>query len=321
MSTLDIELPIRLDFIEDESFNSFAIRVLTENGLSLEWLKRLIGIAYNETVGAEHAGRLSALLEAPVSALESALPRKFHKQWRAVSYCGFQLLAYNHLRMRKPQICPACLHHKGYCRRIWDLSLSTICLEHRTKLIDRCGACARPLRWERKSIDVCDCGEFLCGEVGMDTPTFDRLAVLQELIESRFSEIVTDSQNSKIRLPGFLHHLSMDGLLFMVHIFGVLPAAMAVIPQAVRHRILTSEQWRAIGVRAVERLEQFASSDFDSRKLEHLLPEALLKRQVVTYVDRSDSSAANAVLQEVFGYQLHGHMSGKNPELSQLHLL
>jgi hypothetical protein len=59
----------------------------------------------------------------------------------------------------KPKICPDCLAEQNYCRKIWDLTIMTVCPLHRCSLISSCPQCQQPLRWHRNEVARCHhCG-------------------------------------------------------------------------------------------------------------------------------------------------------------------
>ena len=62
------------------------------------------------------------------------------------------------IRPHCPKVCVKCLNESGYCRRVWDCSLVTVCPIHESLLVDTCPKCKRRLRAIRNRMSVCACG-------------------------------------------------------------------------------------------------------------------------------------------------------------------
>ena len=62
------------------------------------------------------------------------------------------------LTKRKAKLCQICLQSKAYCRKIWDLSVVSVCPFHSCLLIDKCPKCFQNITWLRPSITRCNCG-------------------------------------------------------------------------------------------------------------------------------------------------------------------
>ena len=62
------------------------------------------------------------------------------------------------IRPHCPKVCVRCLAESGYCRRIWDCSLVTVCPIHDCLLLDTCPDCKRRLKAIRNRLSVCACG-------------------------------------------------------------------------------------------------------------------------------------------------------------------
>jgi hypothetical protein len=56
--------------------------------------------------------------------------------------------------------CPKCLKSAPYHRAVWDLSVSTACIEHRVRLRDAC-SCGERLTWQFGTPSFCRCGNDL----------------------------------------------------------------------------------------------------------------------------------------------------------------
>ena len=63
------------------------------------------------------------------------------------------------VRISRPKICPECLRHSSYIRKIWDLAAFTVCPEHGIQLMDECPSCGKAISWSRGKVSVCTCGQ------------------------------------------------------------------------------------------------------------------------------------------------------------------
>jgi len=116
------------------------------------------------------------------------------------------------IRPHCPKVCVQCLAEFGYCRRIWDCSLVTVCPLHHCLLLDACPKCERRLKAIRNRLSVCVCGcdwsglqpdlrpeqeitvsrriYQLCGLLPLDHPSSDRNR-LQSLALQDFVIVLT----------------------------------------------------------------------------------------------------------------------------------
>lgn len=62
------------------------------------------------------------------------------------------------INVHHPRVCPLCLVDGSYLRRIWDLSLITVCTLHQVHLVSSCPACGLALDWNRNRVAFCRCG-------------------------------------------------------------------------------------------------------------------------------------------------------------------
>lgn len=117
------------------------------------------------------------------------------------------------IRPHCPKVCVKCLNESGYCRRIWDCSLVTVCPIHECLLVDTCPKCKRRLKAIRNRLSVCVCGcdwsqlqtdlrrvheiavsrriYQLCGLQPLDHHSKERLNPLQNLALQAFVIVLT----------------------------------------------------------------------------------------------------------------------------------
>jgi hypothetical protein len=117
------------------------------------------------------------------------------------------------IRPHCPKVCVRCLPESGYCRRIWDCSLVTVCPIHECLLLDTCPKCKRRLKAIRNRLSICACGcdwselqpdlrreheiavsqriYQLCGLLPLDHPSKERRNGLQSLALQDFVIVLT----------------------------------------------------------------------------------------------------------------------------------
>jgi hypothetical protein len=124
----------------------------------------------------------------------------------------------NMLRLRSPQICSICIRVHGYTKAAWDLSLSTICLEHRCHLIDECPVCCQQLRWGRPSTEFGNCNHYL-GSANAELVSNSALIEIQSTLESLFArqQLSRDAWCASI-----CRDVSLDAWLGLVQAFGLI---------------------------------------------------------------------------------------------------
>jgi len=185
MFSPDAGFPLKLDPSEDESGLGYCLRVASSNGANLFTLKRFLGIRESKQITREHAYALSGLLEGRQDWLQSRLIESYGIHHGPRSYCGHSVYVHNHLRFRRPQVCPLCVHNPGYCSAIWDFSLSTLCSKHHCALVDTCAKCGKALDWNRPSVDVNACSHYV--EAAKHPKPIDAcLWELQALVDAKF---------------------------------------------------------------------------------------------------------------------------------------
>lgn len=162
----------------DESFISFLLRLSEANWAeSPRWLLKAAGInraglcdsyglIFSESL---NLTRLASLADVHVAYLqEMMLPRARFTACKTVRGNTQQRIRgrmfYGHIlsnymvRPQSAKICPDCLRDTGYCRKIWDVTLVTACLEHQCLLFDECPDCGRKIMPLRKKLCICMCG-------------------------------------------------------------------------------------------------------------------------------------------------------------------
>jgi hypothetical protein len=156
---------------EDEGFISYLLRLTEANGYDTpSWILSLSGIDYMELQWkftfvfscSEGFKQLAKLTGYALSDLIELLylPAPSPKNTTGEADYGFYEAFLNRsiIRPHCPKVCVRCLAESGYCRRVWDCSLVTVCPMHKCLLLDTCPKCKRRLRPIRNRLSVCACG-------------------------------------------------------------------------------------------------------------------------------------------------------------------
>jgi hypothetical protein len=238
----------------------YLLRSAQANGVSLHWLRRTIGLSDVKAINQSHATALAWLIQGSATWLHNCLPLSYKSSGNSYFRCWHStFFSRNHLRHQHPQICPACIHFDGYCHRIWDISLVTVCRKHRRRLIDRCHHCHSSIRWDRPAIDVCHCGYPFISDHNTESISRELLD-LSELLEIVISDNEEDLAREHMTLPPYFNHMSISGILLIVEALGRLEFEHKIIKVSRRNKALKTEEWHDIVTRAIGRLHVLSES-------------------------------------------------------------
>jgi len=156
---------------KDEGFISYLLRLTEANGYDTpSWILSLSGIDYMELQWkftfvfscSEGFNQLAKLTGYALSDLIELLylPAPSPKHTTCdVNYTFYgAFLNCSIIRPHCPKVCVKCLAESGYCRRVWDCSLVTVCPIHECLLLETCPKCKRRLKAIRNRLSVCVCG-------------------------------------------------------------------------------------------------------------------------------------------------------------------
>jgi TniQ protein len=211
---------------KDEGFISYLLRLTEANGYDTpSWILSLSGIDYMElqwkftfvfscSEGFKQLAKLTGYaLSELIGLLYLPAPSPKYTT-RDVDY-NFYGAFFNRsiIRPHCPKVCVKCLNESGYCRRIWDCSLVTVCPIHECLLLDTCPKCKRRLKAIRDRLSVCVCGcdwselppdlrreheiavsrriYQLCGLLPLDHHSKERLNPLESLALQEFVVVLT----------------------------------------------------------------------------------------------------------------------------------
>jgi hypothetical protein len=211
---------------KDEGFISYLLRLTEANGYDTpSWILSLSGIDYMELQWkftfvfscSQGFKRLAKLTGNTLSDLIGLLylPAPSAKNIACDGNYNFYGAFFNRsiIRPHCPKVCVKCLNESGYCRRVWDCSLVTVCPIHECLLVDTCPKCKRRLKAIRNRMKVCACGcdwselqpdlrceheiavsrriYQLCGLLPLDHPSKGRLNPLQSVALQEFVIVLT----------------------------------------------------------------------------------------------------------------------------------
>ncbi len=211
---------------KDEGFISYLLRLTEANGYDTpSWIFSLSGIDYMElqwkftfvfscSEGFKKFAKLTGnALSDLIELLYLPAPSPKHTTCDVDYNFYGAFLNRSIIRPHCPKVCVKCLNESGYCRRIWDCSLVTVCPIHECLLVDTCPKCKRRLKAIRNRLSVCVCGcdwsqlqpdlrreheiavsrriYQLCGLLPLDHHSKERLNPLQNLALSQFVIVLT----------------------------------------------------------------------------------------------------------------------------------
>lgn len=219
---LESRLIHRVEPCLHEDVVGFFMRVAEKNHLSGPKAipEYVLGTGYT-TVGVAHLSKLASYTRTYIQELHqlSGIEKRLPGGSRSWQIDGEWVTKTSFVSARKVKICPACLYEAPYIRGIWALSFYTACAHHELQMIDRCPACNKALKWDRRSPASCGCGFNLANAKSIRAST--NAIVLSQLL-SRFG-----NPNIFIRkgvLPAQemdqLVELSMDGLCKTIWFLG-----------------------------------------------------------------------------------------------------
>lgn len=188
--------------------------IATRAGIELRWLPALATVPTK-------LHSLPALLGQPADALLGMTywPAKGGK---TVNFLGHQIGG-EFVTTQHRRYCPACLKENGRHRAVWDLSISTACVEHERLLHSRCPKCHGRLGWTNGGPTHCHCGGNLMNASGRKVPATDLVGLGQ------LQAILTGG-----KLPKDLPDVSVATLLDLCLQLGALATEMVKRPRPIR---------------------------------------------------------------------------------------
>lgn len=205
------------------------------------------------------------------------------------------------LRLRQPQVCITCLHLRGCCLALWDLSCVTACPLHGRRLVDRCSKCGASLTWDRPAADVCRCGSIL-QTVPSEAAASEFSRLLASAIDAHLrSERPSETLFESIGVAGYLAELSLSGLMTVVQAFGEMAEPHEWVGPSAIVRGRATAQWIEIVDRAEGRLRRFAQAEEPNSPLAGEVSKTLLRRLLSRPLSVADVQVGRLMHNRLFG--------------------
>jgi len=317
---LDAHLPIRIAPNDDESGLGFCLRLAHSNGGTLPSLRRALGVSQREAIKRGHAPALARLAGLDTEALSALLPASHGRGAGTRLTCyGSRFRSRSAVRQRRPQLCPMCVWTHRYAKADWDLSLSTVCLEHCCYLIDRCPKCGAAIRWERPAIEWGHCGHSLGGSRQCAPAAEEhRLtqAILSAALAQRSVEVLLDSAGL---FPWFTK-LSVDGWMNLILAVGLATDRCAVPARGVFGRVPATDFAREVVCRGMRRLVAWSRSSLSSSELVDFVTEVPLIGMIVEPSGECDREIFMRVFSTLYGSKAVDQLKRSRLVLAQLDL-
>jgi len=315
MHSPEYGLVIRPDPFPDESGLGFCLRASSRNGTDLFGLRRLLGVKETTQFKRADAAAMARVLHVDAGWLQQGLQETHRLHAGQQNYFGHRMYAFNHLRTRWPQVCAKCIHQYGYCRAVWDLSLSTVCVEHGCTLTTCCGQCRQALRWNRPSIDVGHCGHYIKHGPNQLSIT-DDLMRWQCFVEAKFTSGRSLQEAPAADWQNMLQPMTLGGAFMVVAAFGVTEKPLMPIRSGMALKKMSPTDWQVIIKRALDRLCVLESLG-TGEPLSSLVAEPFLMRLLDGHASTADQQTAWRCLDRIFKVKLDRTLLAKHPFLGQ----
>ena len=312
--------PIQIECLEDESGLGYLLRWLGTNHLPFRWLNKVLGIRGPRLPDTRDAIVLSYLTGVEHGKIKTMLMKTFGnaKEGGMLVY-GQQLLFRDLYRFRLPQICPNCIHEKGYVSRHWEFGPIPICIEHGVYLIDHCERCKKTIRWDRPTIDICQCGRiFKSPSNQLSRPSLAELNLARWALKP-LSTVELPKAAALPDAPVWMKHLSLDGTLRIIKAFGICETQYEAVSSSFPWGKCTSQFWRDLFKRAALRIEGFLRTPANS-DLSALVYQPFLERVAFYPLTTPDKESTLYLLKHIFNYEPLTHFDSAKGHLSQRRL-
>ncbi len=319
MSSPEGPLPLQPDPLPCESGIGYCLRAAHANGGNLHALRRLIGIGAGAQLSRVHARALAAMLQVSASWLEELLPDKHGLAPRTRRYGGHVFFVHNHLRFRRPQVCPHCIRQRRFCSALWDISLGSVCLEHDCTLIDLCQTCGQAIRWDRPSVDVGHCGHYIQPSFRSGSVTPELMA-WQRLLEAIFRKEPGHVPPDHLQWAGTFRDLSLGGVLTLTSAFGCIERPFMTIHTGQSSRSNSPGQWQTVVLRAIDRLGMLQSKTVGDQALAAVVAQPTLMRLLQAPQGSADQQIALTLLEQLFGIEPNRRLLALYPDMGQQRL-
>lgn len=317
---LDVQLPIRIAPNSDESGLGFCLRLAQSNGGTLPSLRRALGVSQREAFKRGHAPALASLAGLDAEVLSTLLPASRGQGAGTRLNCyGSHFRSRSALRLCRPQLCPICVWAHRYVKAEWDLSLSTVCLEHCSYLIDRCPKCRASIRWERSAIEWGHCGHSLGGS-SQSAPAAEEHRLTQAILSAVLAQRSVETLLDSAGLFPWLAKLSVDGWMNLIFAVGLATDRCAVPARGVFAQVPTADFARGVVCRGMSRLVAWSRSSLSSPHLVDFVTDAPLIGMIVEPSGECDREIFLRAFSTLYGSKALDQLKRSRLVLAQLEL-
>lgn len=99
-----------------------------------------------------------------------------------------------YVNIKNTCVCPECIIENGFIDSLWEIRFVSVCAKHQRELVEACPACKKPLRWQRKGLLTCSCGQDLSSVRGEKVNDRELLSII-ELIQWKLRNHELDEQD------------------------------------------------------------------------------------------------------------------------------
>lgn len=139
-------------------------------------------------------------------------------------------------KLAKPTFCPQCVAEREYLEAHWDIELVTACPRHGCRLLATCPACGKKVRWHRKGLLRCECGQDWSD--AKTSPADPAAVELHVLMVSKIQEMPIEEPLSVGMPIEHLQGLPLPALLGAVEIVGRSAAKCEKLDDADRYELV-----------------------------------------------------------------------------------
>lgn len=143
------ELPVKTVFLDNESCESYLIRLALKNGYpSKHWLEYIDRSLRSTSLRANPELTLILHKLTGIPESEFAIHKKSFLHQRLSS----------DLLVNSTRLCPKCIEENMYFDYMWQVAYASACPYHGVELLEVCPKCNMPLTWNSSEINKCTCG-------------------------------------------------------------------------------------------------------------------------------------------------------------------
>lgn len=197
--------------------------------------------------------------------------------------------------------------------------MSTVCLQHRCTLVDRCQKCRKLLRWDRPSVDVGHCGHYI-EPIKNEHPAASELCRFQAMLERTAGERRQLHSPARGDWDDLLLEMTIGGACMLVAAFGSIEEPLNAVHSCQASRRKDCEHWQTIVLRGLRRLREYVNSEVTESNLSDVVAQPFITRLLSRESDTRDMQIALGVLERQFGVLPDNRMYEEFPHLRQLSL-